>query len=91
MLTSLNLGRSPIGDKIPFIEDSKTVSDAPSAVHVVRDDYDRGLMLGFLTEEKFVDFRSSNTIETTARFVSKKDLRLEHKCASKSGPLTHST
>jgi hypothetical protein len=91
MLTSLDLGGGPIGDKIPAIEDSKTVSDAPSAVHVVRDDYDCGLMFGFLPKEKFVDLRGGNAIETTARFVGKKNLRLEHKCASKSGPLTHST
>src|SRR3974390_2403360 len=54
-LALLDLRHGTLGDQLSPVEDQHPVGDAPDAVHVVRDDNQRGFVFGLFPQQQFVD------------------------------------
>src|SRR5580692_8241811 len=63
VFTALNFTHFPESNQIAFVEHGETVSNAPCAVNVMRHNEDGCSMLGFLSQQQFVNFGCSDPVE----------------------------
>jgi len=64
-----NFRSRPVGNQSALIEDCDPISHAFSAMSVVRNDDQRGLMLGLLLQHQLIDLTCGYTIKSAARFI----------------------
>src|SRR5580658_2005422 len=87
----LKIFKAALNYHVALIQNGQAIGDGFCAVKVVRHNNRRHLMFPLEFENQFVDFSRADRIQTSRRFVEKKNLRLQRQRARQANALLHST
>src|SRR6185436_12542066 len=73
------------GNDAALVQHEQLIAEPPRALHVVRDHHQRRPSLLFHVDQEAVDLFRSNRIQSSARLVDEKNLRIERKRSRKTG------
>src|SRR3984885_12923827 len=78
-------------EKVPFIEDRKTIAHTPRTSRIVGDDDHRCLLSRLLLEEEVIDLRRRDAVQTATRFIHEQQFWFQDQGSRESSALLHAT